>query len=405
MKKIYLSERMNDVHSDIRGPLFMEAMEIQKNGGSVLRLNTGNPATFGFKMPKSVENALLGREHLGLGYCDFRGMPDAREAICEYHKSCGIEGISPDDVFVGNGVSEVANFSLLPLLNDGDEVLLPNPCYSLWSNNVRLSGGKTVFYRCDEAAGWNPDCADIRKKITPRTRAIVVINPNNPTGALYSNDVLLEIANIARENGLIVFSDEIYDRLVMDGKRFTTFASLAPDIPVVTMNGLSKSHCLCGFRLGWMVLSGPRELTEDYRRGLVQLTSLRLCAGAIPQLVIPAALADAEYPASMVRPGGRIYEQREATASELAKIEGLHFVKNDAAFYIFAGLDKERFGIYDDKRFARDLLHATGILIVPGSGFDYPDPDHFRIVMLPEAEVLREAIRKMGGFLDGYRQK
>ena len=395
---------MREVHSDIRGPLFMEAMEIQKNGGSVLRLNTGNPATFGFKMPRSVEEALAGREHLGLGYCDFRGMPDAREAICEYHKGCGIEGITPDDVYVGNGVSEVASFSLLPLINEGDEVLLPSPCYSLWSNNVRLCGAKTVFYTCDEASGWNPDCADIRRKITSRTRVIVVINPNNPTGVVYSKDVLLEIAKIARENNLVVFSDEIYDRLVMDGKEYTTFAKLAPDIPVVTMNGLSKSHCLCGFRLGWMVISGPRALTEDYRRGLNQLTSLRLCAGAIPQLVIPAALADTEYPASMVRPGGRIYEQREATASELRKIEGLHFVKNDAAFYIFAGLDRERFGITDDKKFARDLLHETGILIVPGSGFDYPHPDHFRIVMLPEAEVLREAMASMGRFLEGYHQ-
>lgn len=405
MEAIKTAERMTKVHSDIRGPLFVEAMEMRARGIDVLRLNTGNPATFGFKMPKSVENALRGNEEKGVGYCDFKGMPEAREAICEYEKSKGIQGIVPDDVFIGNGVSEVVNFALMPLINDGDEVLVPSPSYSLWGNSVHLASGNPVYYVCDEQANWYPDLQDIRSKITSKTKAIVVINPNNPTGALYPEEVLLEIAQIARENNLLLFADEIYDRLVMDGLKHTSIASLAPDLPIVTMNGLSKSHVLCGFRCGWMVISGPRHLTEDYRKGIIQMTSLRLCANTLPQLVIPAAIADNETPTSMIMPGGRIYEQREATCSELAKIDGISFVKNSAAFYLFPRLDIKKFNITDDKKFARDLLHATNILLIPGSGFDWKVPDHFRIVMLPEAEVLRDAMRRMGEFLDGYQQK
>ena len=231
-----------------------------------------------------------------------------------------------------------------------------------------------------------------------------MINPNNPTGALYPDELLLEIAQIARENNLLIFSDEIYDRLVMDGLKHTSIATLAPDLPIITMNGLSKSHVLCGFRCGWMLISGPRHLTEEYRKGIIQMTSLRLCANTLPQLVIPAAMADMETPTSMILPGGRIYEQREATCSELEKIDGISFVKNSAAFYLFPRLDIKKFNITDDKKFARDLLHATHILMVPGSGFDWKTPDHFRIVMLPEAEVLRDAMRRMGEFLDGYHQ-
>jgi alanine-synthesizing transaminase len=396
---------MQDVHSDIRGPLFVEAMEMQARGIDVLKLNTGNPATFGFKLPKSIEDALAGQEARGLGYCDFKGMPDAREAICAYEKSKGIQDITPDDIFIGNGVSEVVNFALMPLLDDGDEVLVPTPSYSLWGNSVLLAGGKPVFYVCDEQAHWYPDMEDIRSKINSRTKAIVLINPNNPTGVLYPQEVLQQIVDIAREYGLLIFSDEIYDRLVMDGLKHVSTASLAPDLPVITMNGLSKSHCLCGYRCGWMVISGPRELTEDYRQGIVKLTSMRLCANTLAQIVIPAALEDMATPFSMVAPGGRIYEQREACTRELAKIDGLSFVKNDAAFYIFPKLDVKKFNITSDKVFARDLLHATNILLVPGSGFDWAQPDHFRIVMLPEPEVLADAMKRMGEFLDGYKQK
>lgn len=402
---IYGSDRMKDVHSDIRGPLFYEALELQSRGFEVLKLNTGNPASFGFEMPDSVYNAIRGRERLALGYCDFRGMPDARESICQYHTGRGIQGITPDDVFIGNGVSEVVSFALQSMLNAGDEVLVPTPCYSLWSNSVRLCDAKPVFYTCDERSEWFPDCDDIVSKITSRTRAIVIINPNNPTGALYSKDILLRIADIARRHNLLLFSDEIYDRLLLDEREFVSIAALAPDLPVVTMNGLSKSHCLCGFRIGWMVMSGPRGALEEYRSNIVKLTSLRLCSNALSQLVIPAAIADLEYPRSLVSPGGRLYEQRRATVEALKTVESLSFVENKAAFYLFPKIDIHKHNITDDKKFAHDLLHATNILVVPGSGFEWPTPDHFRIVMLPEAQVLSEAIHKIGDFLDGYIQK
>ena len=394
MKSIMTADRMEYVHSDIRGPLYVEALKMQEEGADILKLNTGNPAAFGFGLPESIERVLKGHEEEGVGYCDFKGMPKAREAICTYHISKGIQEITPDDVFIGNGVSEVVSFALMPLLNPGDEVLVPAPSYSLWGNSVYLAGGRPVFYICDEKADWYPDAADIRSKITERTRAIVLINPNNPTGMLYPVEVLKEITRIAREHGLLIFSDEIYDRLVLDGLAHVSIASLAPDLPVVTMNGLSKSHCLCGYRCGWMVISGPKRLTEKYRQGIIQLTSLRLCANTLAQLVIPAALEDMETPQSMVKPGGRIYEQRKECIEELEKIDGLSFVKNNSAFYVFPKLNIRKFGITDDKKFARDLLHATNILIVPGSGFDWTEPDHFRIVMLPRAEVLKDAMRR-----------
>lgn len=405
MKNYKMAEKMSNVHSDIRGPLFVEAMKMQEEGIPVLKLNTGNPAAFGFGLPESIKNALTGHLEEGVGYCDFQGMKKSREAICEYERKKGIKGITPEDVFIGNGVSEVVSFALPPLLNDNDEVLVPAPSYSLWGNSVYLAGGKPVFYLCDEQSKWYPDMADIRSKITPKTKALVVINPNNPTGALYPEEVLRQLAQIAREFHLILFVDEIYDRLVMDDLTHISLASLAEDIPVVTMNGLSKSHCLCGYRCGWMVISGPRHLTEEYRKGVVKLTSMRLCANTLGQMVIPAALEDMETPAAMVRPGGRIYEQRKATIEELKKIDGLSFVKNSGAFYIFPKLDIRKFQITDDKKFARDLLYATNILLVPGSGFDWNAPDHFRIVMLPDKEVLSDAVRKIGSFLDGYNQK
>ena len=401
---IHLADRMEYVHSDIRGELYHEAMRMQADGMEVLKLNTGNPAAFGFPLPDSIRNALAGREAAAVPYCDFQGMVEAREAIVRYETGKGIEGLHIDDVFIGNGVSEVVNFALMPLLNPGDEVLIPTPNYSLWSNTVLLAGAKPVFYRCDEGSGWNPDVADLRSKVTSKTRAMVIINPNNPTGVLYSTDVLNDMIQVAREHDLIIFSDEIYDRLVLDGLEHVSTASLAPDLTVVTMNGLSKSHSLCGYRCGWMVISGSRENTDRYRAGIVQLTSMRLCSNALSQLVIPAALEEMETPASMVRPGGRYFDQRQATLDVLSGIDGLSFVKNQAAFYLFPRLDVKKFGITNDKQFARDLLRATNILVVPGSGFDWAEPDHFRIVMLPQADQLRQAMIRLGNFLDGYHQ-
>lgn len=401
---IHLADRMENIHSDIRGELFREALAMQARGINVLKLNTGNPAAFGFPLPESIRQALVGREAEAVPYCDFQGMPEARDAIAAYERSKGIEGVRAEDVFIGNGVSEVVNFALLPLLNPGDEVLIPTPNYSLWSNTILLAGAKPVYYRCDEQSDWNPDIEDLRSKVTCKTRAMVIINPNNPTGALYSTDILMEMVQVAREHDLIIFSDEIYDRLVMDDLVHISTGALAPDLTVITMNGLSKSHSLCGYRCGWMAISGPRENTNAYRNGIIQLTSMRLCSNALAQLVIPAALEDMETPASMVRPGGRMYEQRAATLEVLDQIDGVSYVKNRAAFYLFPKLDVKKFGITDDKKFAGDLLRATNILVVPGSGFDWAEPDHLRLVLLPQADQLREAMIRFGKFLDGYHQ-
>lgn len=403
MEPIMRSDKMKNVHSDIRGPVFVEAMKMCAEGINVLRLNTGNPATFGFKMPDSVRNSLLENADKAVAYCDLKGMPAAREAIHKYHIGKGIQGIMPDDVFIGNGVSELVTMSLTALLNNGDEILVPAPDYSLWTNSVWLAGATPVHYICDEQSLWYPDLADIRSKITSKTRAIVLINPNNPTGALYPEELLLKIIDIAREYKLLIFSDEIYDRLVLDDLQHVSTASLAPDLPVITMNGLSKSHIICGFRCGWMVISGPAEITKDLKAGINALCAMRLCANALTQLVIPAALDDPDSTREMIVPGGRLYEQREATCRELAKIPGISFVKNSAAFYLFPKLD-ERFNITDDQQFALDYLHEKHVMIIPGRGFSWKKPDHFRIVMLPEAQVIAKAMQDLGDFLATYRQ-
>ena len=399
------SENLAPVHSDIRGSLYLESQRMAKEGIKVLRLNTGNPAVFGFGMPESVRNALLANVDKAVAYCDLKGMPAAREAICAYHKAKGVRDITPDDIYIGNGVSELVLMCLLALCNKGDEILMPSPSYSLWSNSAYIAGAKPVFYTCDEANNWFPDVADIRKKVSKRTRAIVIINPNNPTGVVYPKEVLLDIAQVARENDLILFSDEIYDRLLMDGAVHYATAALAPDLMVITTNGLSKSHIVCGFRCGWMCISGYKGRADDYVEGIFQMAAMRLCSNALTQLVIPAALADNESTQSMMVPGGRIYEQREVTFRELAKIDGLTCVKNNAAFYAFPKVDVKKFNITSDKQFALDLLHEKHIFMVPGSGFDMPTPDHFRIVMLPEPHEMEQAMRDLGDFLSHYRQK
>ncbi len=404
MREINRSDKLQLVHSDIRGPVFVESNRMRAAGIDVLRLNTGNPATFDFKMPDSVRNALLNNADKAVAYCDLKGMPDAREAICNYHKGKGIEGITPDDVFIGNGVSELVTMALTALLNYGDEILVPSPDYSLWTNSVHIAGAKPVHYICDESSLWYPDLQDIKSKITSKTKAIVLINPNNPTGALYPRELLEQIVAIAREHQLVIFSDEIYDRLVMDELEHVSTATLCPDLLCITMNGLSKSHIVCGFRCGWMVVSGAKESAKDFIAGLVQLSAMRLCANALMQLVIPAALNDPESTREMIVPGGRLYEQREACCRELDKIEGISYVKNSAAFYIFPKLDVKKFNITDDQQFAMDYLHSKHVMIIPGRGFSWKEPDHFRIVMLPEAQQLAKAMRDLGDFLKDYRQ-
>lgn len=397
------SDVISSLNSDIRGKNYYTALDLEKKGETILKLNTGNPATFGFGMPDSVRKALFEKIDSAVGYCDVRGMIPAREAIFQYHRSRGLVNYSMDDIFVGNGVSEIASMISTAILDPGDEVLLPLPCYSLWVNEVLLHQAVPVFYRCDESCGWNPDTDHMKRLITPKTKAIVVINPNNPTGVVYDNGTLLRIAEIARKNKLVVLSDEIYDRLIFDEKPYSSFASLAPDIPVVTMNGLSKSHCLCGFRCGWLVTSGPEAAREQISQALLKLASIRLSANAMMQTIIPAALADTEYTQRMIGPEGRLNLQRQATFAELDKLDCISYVKNDASFYIFPRIKPEFVKYKDDREFAHQLLLNKHILIVPGSGFSWPDPDHFRIVMLPQPGELSQAVRQMGEFINDCR--
>ena len=405
MKPIVRAGRMKPVHSDIRGPLFVEAMKRQKQGIDILKLNTGNPATFGFGLPDSIKNALMEHMQDGVGYCDFKGMPQARQAICDYETSKGIKGITPDDVFIGNGVSEVVSFALTPLLNDGDEVLVPSPSYSLWGNSVYLEDGKPVFYTCDEQANWYPDIQDIRSKITDKTKAIVIINPNNPTGALYPKEVLQQIVDLAREHQLIIFSDEIYDRLVMDGLEHVSIASLAPDLFCVTFSGLSKSHMIAGFRIGWMILSGNKAIAKDYIEGLKMLSNMRLCSNVPAQSVVQTALGGHQSVNDYIVPGGRIYEQREYVYKAFCDIPGITAVKPKAAFYMFPKIDTKKFNITNDEKFALDLLRDKKLLIVHGGGFNWDKPDHFRVVYLPRTEILKDATGKLADFLSSYKQK
>ena len=405
MKPIVRAGRMKPVHSDIRGPLFVEAMKRQKQGIDILKLNTGNPATFGFGLPDSIKNALMEHMQDGVGYCDFKGMPQARQAICDYETSKGIKGITPDDVFIGNGVSEVVSFALTPLLNDGDEVLVPSPSYSLWGNSVYLEDGKPVFYTCDEQANWYPDIQDIRSKITDKTKAIVIINPNNPTGALYSKEILEEIVKVAEEFGLIIFSDEIYDRLVMDGLKHISIASIAPkNVFCVTFSGLSKSHMIAGFRIGWMILSGNKAMAKDYIEGLNMLSNMRLCSNVPAQSVVQTALGGHQSVNDYIVPGGRIYEQREYVYKAFCDIPGITAVKPKAAFYMFPKIDTKKFNITNDEKFALDLLRDKKLLIVHGGGFNWGQPDHFRVVYLPRIEVLKDAVGKLTDFLSYYHQ-
>ena len=401
---ILKSDRLTHVHSDIRGPLYVEALRMQAAGTPVLRLNTGNPGNFGFQMPQSVRQALLENVDKAVPYCDVRGMAAARQAILEYHKSCGIQDITPEYIYICNGVSEAVSMLMSALVGTGDEVLVPSPCYSLWSNNTYLGGGKPVYYRCDPQNAWNPDLEDMRAKITGRTKAILVINPNNPTGAIYSKETLLAIAQLARENHLLLLADEIYDRLTLENAPTYSMAALAPDLPCVTFNGLSKSHIICGFRCGWMVFSGPRAELAEVEQGVTALASMRLCGNTLTQLVIPAALQDRDSTRAMMLPGGRLYEQSKATVEGLRKIPGVTLVPNRAAFYLFPGLEAGAFDFESDEDFAMKFLHEKHILVIPGHGFDWFEDLRFRIVMLPEPERITAAMASLGEFLDEHRR-
>lgn len=401
---IELSDRLTHVHSDIRGPLYVEALRMQAAGTPVLKLNTGNPGNFGFALPESVRRALLDHVDEAVPYCDVRGMAAAREAILAYHQSRGLQGVTMDDIFICNGVSESVSMLMTALVGTGDEVLVPSPCYSLWSNNTYLGGGKPVHYRCDPGNDWNPDLEDIRSKITPRTKAILVINPNNPTGAVYSKQTLLDIAQMAREHHLLLLADEIYDRLVLEDLPTYSIAALAPDLPCVTFNGLSKSHIICGFRCGWMAFSGPEEELAAIKHGVMQLAAMRLCGNTLTQLVIPAALSDRESTRAMMAPGGRLYEQSKATVEGLRKIPGVTQVPNRAAFYLFPGLENGAFDFESDEDFAMKFLHEKHILVIPGRGFDWFEDLRFRIVMLPEPERITQAMAQLGEFLDEHRR-
>lgn len=404
MRTFTKSSKLDHVCYDIRGPIMEEADRMSQAGETILKLNIGNPAPFGFRAPQPVVEAMARQLTETEGYSDSKGLLAAREAIVEYESSKGITGLTVDDVYTGNGVSELITLTMQGLLDNGDEVLVPAPDYPLWTASVTLAGGTAVHYRCDEQANWYPDIQDMRRKVTPRTKGIVIINPNNPTGALYPEEVLEQIVQVARENGLILFSDEIYDRLVMDGKIHTSIASLAPDLFCITFNGLSKSHLLAGYRCGWMCLSGDKKSAADYIEGLNLLSSMRLCSNVPAQSLIPVALSCLDSTKDMLMPGGRIYEQREVITRALNEIDGVTAVKPQAAFYIFPKLDRKKFGLVDDERLVLDFLKEKHILVTHGGGFHWEEPDHFRIVYLPEVSVLQEACDRLKDFLAHYRQ-
>ncbi|MCK9894341.1 pyridoxal phosphate-dependent aminotransferase [Frankia sp. AgB32] len=398
------SDKLAGVCYDVRGPVLDEATRLEAAGSHILKLNIGNPAPFGFSAPPEVLEAVAANLVGAQGYSDSKGLIAAREAVARYHTRKGIGGITPDSVYLGNGVSEMISMALQALLNNGDEVLLPAPDYPLWTAVVSLCGGRPVHYLCDESAGWAPDMADIARKITPRTRAIVVINPNNPTGAVYDRQTLEDIVEVARRHHLMVLSDEIYDRILFDDAEHVSTASLAPDLVCVTFNGLSKAYRLAGFRAGWMVLSGPREHASSYIEGLTILANMRLCANVPGQFATLAALAEDGGAGDLVLPGGRLREQRDTVVRLLNGIPGVSCVAPRGALYAFPRLDPDMYPITDDERFVFDLLAAEKILLVQGTGFNWPRPDHVRIVTLPSVEDLTDAIGRIDRFLTHYKQ-
>lgn len=404
MKLFDKSSKLDHVAYDIRGPVLEEAMRMRANGEKILRLNTGNPAEFGFTAPDEVIHDLIMNARDSEGYSDSKGIFPARKAIMQYCQIKGFPNVDIEDIYIGNGVSELITMSMQGLLDNGDEVLVPMPDYPLWTAAVSLAGGNAVHYICDEQSEWYPDMDDIKSKITSNTKAIVLINPNNPTGALYPKDVLEEICEIARQNDLIIFSDEIYDRMVFDGATHVPIATLAPDLFVVTMNGLSKSHRICGFRVGWMVLSGRKDHVQGYIEGLNMLANMRLCSNVLAQQVVQTSLGGYQSVDELLIPGGRLYEQREFITKAIHDIPGLSAVKPKAGLYVFPKIDREMYRIDDDEQFVLDFLKQEKVLLVHGRGFNWKDPDHFRIVYLPRVEELAELQEKMTRFLNQYRR-
>ena len=404
MRTFEKSKKLDHVCYDIRGPVLDEADRMIANGVDILKLNIGNPAPFHFTAPDEIIRDMIYTLRSAEGYSDSKGIFSARKAIMQYCQLKGIRDVGVDDIYTGNGVSELITMSMQGLLDDGDEILLPAPDYPLWTAAVSLAGGTPVHYMCDEQNAWNPDIADMESKITEHTKGIVLINPNNPTGALYPREILEEIVRLADKYGLILFSDEIYDRLVMDGLQHISIAALAPHVPCITFNGLSKSHRVAGFRCGWMVVSGDKKRIRGYIEGLNLLSSMRLCSNVPAQHIIQTALIDIRIADELLCPGGRVYEQREFIYNALNSIDGVSAVKPKAAFYIFPRFDMRKFNLKDDERFVLEFLRKKKILLVQGTAFNYPQPDHMRIVYLPTVKELSFAADALRDFLKDYSQ-
>jgi alanine-synthesizing transaminase len=405
VKPVAKSSKLANVCYDIRGPVLDRAKQMEEEGQKIIKLNIGNLAVFGLEPPDEIVQDMIRNLANAAGYTDSKGLFAPRKSIVHYTQQKRIAGVSVDDVYLGNGVSELIAMSLQALLDNGDEVLVPAPDYPLWTASVTLSGGTAVHYMCDEQSEWNPDLDDIRSKITPRTKAIVIINPNNPTGALYPDEVLQGIVQIAREHQLIVMADEIYDKTLYDGHQHTSIASLADDVLFVTFNGLSKNYRSCGYRAGWMVVSGDKRAAKDYIEGLDMLASMRLCSNTPGQIAIQTALGGYQSIDDLVKPGGRLCRQRDIAHDLITQIPGVTCVKPKAALYMFPRLDPKVYPIADDQQFAYELLAEEKLLIVQGTGFNWPTPDHFRLVFLPNADDLTEAIHRIDRFLAGYRRR
>ena len=405
MQPVLKSTKLANVCYDIRGPVLARARQMEEEGHRIIKLNIGNPAPFGFEAPEEIVVDVIHNLRDASGYSDSKGLFAARKAIMHYCQEKRIEGVGIDDIYIGNGVSELIVMAMQALLNNGDEVLVPAPDYPLWTAAVSLSGGTPRHYLCDEGAGWLPDLADIRGKIGPSTRAIVLINPNNPTGALYPDELLREIIEIARQHQLIIFADEIYDKVLYDGATHTSVASLADDLLFVTFNGLSKNYRACGYRAGWMVVSGEKRHARDFIEGLDMLASMRLCSNVPGQYAIQTALGGYQSIVELVAPDGRLARQRDLAWELLTQIPGVGCYKPQAALYLFPRLDPKLYPIADDQQFILDLLLEEKVLLVQGSGFNWPNPDHFRVVFLPNVDDLREAIGRIARFLDHYRKR